>query len=229
MNRLFFAMLCFLTFTSNAQNFIETLKGERFDNIDLNTLELFESVVEFEYNGKKEKFDIDKISKADLGDYKIESLKLGKRKKSLTYFVFAESENKKLVCRKVEYINQDQNVYGQNNNRNVGRAGIDHSFSNVKYFIYLLDNDNNILKEYEIHGTSNRKKDNELRGEAEQMIRDEFKDCEKVIARLEKYNLDNSDMEVKSKWLKKKLEKAKEANFIVITSFLNEKKYTNCN
>ena len=61
MKKLFFAMLCFLTFTSNAQNFIETLKGERFDNIDESEVKITFDKIYFNYNGKKESIKVEKI------------------------------------------------------------------------------------------------------------------------------------------------------------------------
>lgn len=212
MKKLFFAMLCFVTFTSNAQNFIETLKGERFDNIDESEVEITFRKVTFKHNGKNESIKVEKIKNAIIGEYRLEHHKINE-KDEFTFFVYAENDDKRLLCL-VEKHDVQNNI----------------SSSTWTYDrIFILDNQNNILDDLSYRTNISSKKLKEKSDKAEKIIKETFKDCSDFNGRFEKYNLDNSEFQVKSKRMQKKIDKYnKYKNEFIFSTFLEQPKYSNC-
>lgn len=212
MKKLFFTMLFFLTFISNAQNFIETLKGERFDNIDELEVEITFDKIFFNYNGKKESIKVQKIKNAILGEYRLENHKINE-KDNFTFFVYSENNDKRLLCL-IEKHNVQNNI----------------SSSTWSYHrIFILDNENKILEDLSYRTNLSSKKLKDKADKAEKIIKESFKDCSDFKGRFEKYNLDNSEFQVKSKKMQKKIDQYnKYKNEFIFSTFLEQPKYSNC-
>jgi hypothetical protein len=205
-------MLFFLTFISNAQNFIETLKGERFDNIDELEVEITFDKIFFNYNGKKESIKVQKIKNAILGEYRLENHKINE-KDNFTFFVYSENNDKRLLCL-IEKHNVQNNI----------------SSSTWSYHrIFILDNENKILEDLSYRTNLSSKKLKDKADKAEKIIKESFKDCSDFKGRFEKYNLDNSEFQVKSKKMQKKIDQYnKYKNEFIFSTFLEQPKYSNC-
>ena len=141
MKKLFFTTLCFVSFLSNAQNFIETLKGERFDNIDEIEVEITFDKVYFNYNGKKESIKVEKIKNAIIGEYRLEHHKINE-KDEFTFFVYSENDDKRLLCLIEKHdVNNNISTYNWSFHR-----------------IFILDNQNNILDDLSYRNNISSKK-----------------------------------------------------------------------
>lgn len=216
----FLSSLFFLLFLNSAfaqEGFIIDKDGKKII-VGGDKVELLSSFEEFEYqqsgSNKKSKIKLKNIKSANfLGFYHIETFTINKQLKPC--FIIAETPKSKLVG------------YNEIHNQTYFTGpGKSNTRSYVKYFYYVLDNQNNLIEELKFMSFYSERSEDK-RDDVESKVRNHFSDCPDLISRLNAYDPNATGFESVSDRAKKWTKKFEEGNAKILYLF-NNPDYSMC-
>jgi hypothetical protein len=157
--------------TSNSQtNYIVDKKGNKtIIRDDVGEVILIDKRISYTLVGKTwEKYiKFDDLDFAAVGNCRLKSFRLNKKRKSSIYYVFAEKSDKKLIGIAIT---------------------VTLKYSSRTFFqLCVIDNNDTIIEEVDFNSTS-KTKENQERAKLAPMVRKHFSDCPDLINRLNRYD-----------------------------------------
>lgn len=212
----------FLLFLNSAfaqESYIINKDGEKII-VDGSKVELLSDDDMFQYYQlgieKKNKIDLDEITTANLGEYRIEKYTLDKKPRA--YFIIAETAEKKLV---------GYNKFIHHHYTNAG--GNDKINTTIIYNYYVIDKNNKLIEKLDFTNNPTEKA-TQNRNEGEAIIVKHFSDCPELIRRanaLHEKLIKVGEMPNASNRLKNMAGKSEELG-MKFSSVFNEPYYSNC-
>ncbi len=208
----------FLSSVSAQECYFVTTKGNKII-VDCNSVALNKPDNDkFDYqelnSNKKGKINLDDITNALLGEYRIETFSLEKKPKA--YFIIVETSEKKLVGYNKVITNQNFNASGQS-----GLSSI------VNYDYFILDANNQLIQKLEFDSKYGDKSAQKREEVCSQVI-NQFSDCKQFIKRVNAFDTQIHNAQTDSKIFKNSVKRFDEGKFKILNTTDNPK-YSNCN
>ena len=170
---------------------------------------------------KETEIKFKKIKTANIGDYRMNRMKIADEKDEQLFFTIAETSEKKLIGYSSE---TSLDVYSPHNAakqvQHNGNASYGYETkTTIKYSYYVIDNNNNkTIEKLKCIDTYGEKFAEEI-NKVEETIKKHFPDCKEITDRLiSSYDSNNADVK-HSKMVEKMINRMSEGNFNIILFF----------